>query len=133
MALNSKKILIIDDNEEQLLLARTYLSSFGYEVTTTTEVTCIPLVMSFQPHLILVDINMPDMSGDKLVRIFNHSPGFLDRSVVLLYSALEENALGVIARSTGASGWVSKNQDISCLLEEVRKWMLVAEERRGES
>ena len=58
------KILIIDDDETIHLIARAYLGKSGYEVETAFDgPEGLQMAASMQPDLVLLDINMPKMSG----------------------------------------------------------------------
>ncbi|HEC33552.1 MAG TPA: response regulator transcription factor [Chloroflexi bacterium] len=59
-----ERILVIDDDEGLARLMRLQLERAGYEVRTAGHgVEGIRLVREWEPHLILLDILMPDMSG----------------------------------------------------------------------
>lgn len=63
------KILAIDDQKLILLSVEKRLTELGYQVEIANSgQTGINLYESFQPDLVLVDINMPDMSGLQVVK-----------------------------------------------------------------
>ena len=62
------KILAIDDQKLILLSVEKRLSELGYEVQTANSIESgIQLFNSFKPDLVLLDMNMPEMSGTELV------------------------------------------------------------------
>ncbi|WP_396635021.1 glycosyltransferase [Maribacter sp. R86514] len=62
------KILAIDDQKLILLSVEKRLTELGYVVETATSIEIgIQLFNSFQPDLVLLDMNMPEMSGTDLV------------------------------------------------------------------
>ncbi|MGO4921251.1 response regulator [Maribacter spongiicola] len=62
------KILAIDDQKLILLSVEKRLSELGYEVETANSIEFgIKLFNSFKPDLVLLDMNMPEMSGTELV------------------------------------------------------------------
>ena len=62
------KILAIDDQQLILLSVEKRLTELGYEVRTAVSIeTGIKLYDSFKPDLVLLDMNMPEMSGTELV------------------------------------------------------------------
>lgn len=63
------KILAIDDQQLILLSVEKKLTELGYQVESANSgQTGIDLYESFKPDLVLVDINMPDMSGLQVVK-----------------------------------------------------------------
>ncbi|WP_343329596.1 response regulator [Polaribacter staleyi] len=63
------KILAIDDQKLVLIPLESRLKEMGYEVLTETDgVKGIELYDSFQPDLVIVDINMPSISGLDVVK-----------------------------------------------------------------
>lgn len=64
-----KRILIVEDNELNLKLLRDVLEAHGYATITTKEgATALPLARENQPDLILMDLQLPDISGLDAVR-----------------------------------------------------------------
>ena len=58
------RILVVEDNEKNLVLMRDVLSYFGYEVLEARDgLESIALAVEHRPDLILMDIQMPVMSG----------------------------------------------------------------------
>lgn len=63
------KVLAIDDQKLVLIPLESRLKELGYEVRTETNVLDgIDLYDSFQPDLVIVDINIPFMSGMEVVK-----------------------------------------------------------------
>lgn len=64
-----KQILIIDDDEDLSLIISDMLESYGYAVTCVSDSeTAFRLLSENVYHLILLDINLPDMTGFELCR-----------------------------------------------------------------
>jgi len=69
------KILIVDDDEPIRLVLRTYLSRDGHTIETAVDgADALEKVPVFKPELILLDINMPKMSGFEVVKRLKESP-----------------------------------------------------------
>lgn len=65
----TKQILIIDDDEDLSLIISDMLESYGYAVTCVSDSeTAFRLLSENVYHLILLDINLPDMTGFELCR-----------------------------------------------------------------
>jgi two-component system cell cycle response regulator DivK len=66
---HQKRILIIEDNELNLKLLNDILEFHGYEIVATgLGAAAIDLARQHQPDLILLDIQLPDISGFEVAR-----------------------------------------------------------------
>ena len=74
--LATKRILIVEDNALNMKLLRDVLEAFGYETITTGEgMEGVALACEQRPDLILMDIQLPDISGyDAVRRLKDHPP-----------------------------------------------------------
>ena len=64
-----KRILIVEDNELNMKLLHDVLEAHGYAMITTGEgAAAIALARDYQPDLILMDLQLPDVSGFDAVR-----------------------------------------------------------------
>jgi two-component system alkaline phosphatase synthesis response regulator PhoP len=60
----SKKILVVDDNIDSIMILRSILESQGYTVRTAQSgADALALLASEIPDLVLLDVMMPQMSG----------------------------------------------------------------------
>jgi DNA-binding NarL/FixJ family response regulator len=66
-------------------------------------------VARLQPDLVLLDINMPFLSGDRLFEIFRGHRLVKDVPIVF-FSSNDENALRRMVRETGALGYIPKSE-----------------------
>ena len=65
---DDKKLLLIDDDPNLILLVKDYLEFRGYEVVTANNgVQALKVLEDFLPDLIICDIMMPEMDGYALV------------------------------------------------------------------
>jgi CheY-like chemotaxis protein len=102
------RILIVDDDETHLACARELLEAEGYRVDThQTAFGATERLIRSRPDLVLIDVNMPALSGEALV-------GILRRRVlaagvrVFLYSSNDEDALRKAANRLQIDGYVCK-------------------------
>ena len=64
-----KRILIVEDNELNMKLLRDVLDAYGYVTITTAEgAASLDLARENRPDLILMDLQLPDISGFDAVR-----------------------------------------------------------------
>jgi two-component system, cell cycle response regulator DivK len=65
----TKRILIVEDNELNMKLLRDVLEAYGYATITTAQgATSLALARENRPDLILMDLQLPDISGFDAVR-----------------------------------------------------------------
>lgn len=113
------KILILDDSEISLELEKFVLEERGYEVRTARNLLEFSeQLRSFRPDLILSDVQMPDISGNELVRILKQDYE-TERIPVILFSSKPDEELKVLAEQSGADGHLSKAHGIAKLGEMV--------------
>ncbi len=73
---SSKRILIVDDNEDAAELLRELLSYLGHRVEVAHDgFTALRVAESFHPEVALLDISMPLMSGSELAARLREHPG----------------------------------------------------------
>ena len=119
----SSRILIADDNEQNVELLDAYLS--GLDVETAVAVDgqeTLDKVRSFQPHLILLDIMMPKLSGFEVWSQLNSDPA--TRGImILMVTALNE--LGDIERAVeaGTDDFLSKPVNKIELLKRIENML----------
>ena len=62
------RVLAIDDEEDALTLLRVVLESAGAEVTTLhSPLTALERIAEVKPHVLVVDLGMPEMDGFELI------------------------------------------------------------------
>ncbi len=117
------KILVIDDNEVVLEVTRTTLEAAGYRVVTHDRAAgCVALILQEKPNLVLMDVNMPRLSGDTVLGVLRKAQPSSEM-VMLLYSSLPAEILRVKADAVGAHGFVQKSADPYALVREVNRWV----------
>ncbi|HEX9307760.1 MAG TPA: response regulator [Anaeromyxobacter sp.] len=103
-----RKILIVDDDELHLACAKELLEAEGYEVLVhQTAFGATERLIRSRPDLVLIDVNMPALSGEGLVAILRrrvHATGVK----LFLYSSNDEDALRSAAERLGIDGYVCK-------------------------
>lgn len=115
----NEPVLIVDDNAQNLKLARVVLSGAGYEVKTATDAEeALEVLASFKPRLILMDVQLPGMDGLTLTRRLKADPAFKGVAIVAL-SAYAMKGDAEKAFAAGCDGYITKPIDIVSLPEAV--------------
>jgi CheY-like chemotaxis protein len=64
-----KTVLVVEDNELSLMLLKDFLENHGYAILATgLGETAIELARQHRPNLILMDVQLPDISGTEAAR-----------------------------------------------------------------
>jgi len=114
------KILVVDDNQQNLELLQAYLEDMDCQtVPATNGPQALDIISHDPPDLILLDVMMPKMSGFEVCRRIKNDPGTSDIPVIMV-TALNE--LGDIEHSIdcGTDDFVSKPVNKLELLTRVR-------------
>lgn len=86
------KIVIADDNYQNVELLEAYLSDFDCEIRTAHDgEETLQVVAEFAPDLLLLDVMMPRLSGFEVCKKIRANPGTKDL-LVLMVTALNEAA-----------------------------------------
>ena len=114
-----RKILVIDDDEVCRAVARDSLEQAGFDVIELENPLGMSgIVNSEKPDVVLMDVEMPGMGGEKAVEIFlKHR---LHDCKILLYSGRDARELEKLARECGASGFVPKSVTNEGLTRAIR-------------
>ncbi len=101
-------ILVIDDDKIILELFRRYLESWGFNVLTAQDpYQGVSLAVSSNPVLILLDVYLPEMSGDKILKLLK-SIDITSRIPVIIVSGNLSLDLLNSTYKEGATGFLSK-------------------------
>lgn len=116
-----KHILVIDDDPVVLAMAQDFLEEAGYRVSVAKDaIYSNDVIYGIDPpDLILMDVMMPLMSGDKKVRALKRR----ERSSgipVLLISGKQEAELQRLAVEVGADGYLAKPFNAEKLVDTIR-------------
>jgi len=89
---DAPKIVIADDNDQNVELLEAYLSDFDCEIRTAHDgEETLQVVEEFAPDLLLLDIMMPRLSGFEVCKKIRANPDSKDL-LILMITALNEAA-----------------------------------------
>src|SRR5260221_10974862 len=108
-------VLIVDDNPQNLKLAKVILAAEGYEVKTAIDAEdALRILESFRPRLILMDLQLPRMDGLELTRRLKADPARREIIIIAL-TAYAMKGDDEKAFAAGCDGYISKPIDIDAL------------------
>ena len=111
----AKRILVVDDSEQNRVLLREVLEHFGYEVAVANNgEEGVRLAREWLPDLVLMDMIMPVMDGYTALRIIKSDPAIQGVRVAAVTSFTADEG-DRIAAAAGADGYISKPIDIRTL------------------
>ncbi|MBR0260180.1 MAG: diguanylate cyclase [Selenomonadaceae bacterium] len=111
------KILIVDDDEMMLMMARHILSSRYETVTATTGAEAIEIFEQEKPDMVLSDLMMPEMDGYELHRILQEKTS--ETLPVMFMSANEGDESEIKGFEVGAADYIHKPLRPDVLLRRV--------------
>lgn len=119
--IEATRVLLVDDSELALHYEKALLELAGFEVRCARNLLDIVQELSaFQPHIVLTDVDMPDIKGDELCTTLKRhmSTGMIP---IVLFSALPEDELAELASRAGADAYLSKKNGYEQLAPRLRE------------
>jgi len=116
-------ILVVDDSEVVLAVTKTLLEAAGYRVLTHSgPAGCVAVILQEKPNLVLIDVNMPRLGGETIVKLFGKAQPNSE-AIILLFSTLPSDQLESRAHAAGAHGYIRKTDDTFELVRQVNRWL----------
>ncbi|MDE3015354.1 MAG: response regulator [Pseudomonadota bacterium] len=118
-----KRILIVEDNDLNLKLFRDLLTAHGYETIETKEgIEAVSLTKSERPDLILMDIQLPEISGLDVMRRLKSDDAIRNIPIIAVTAfAMKDDEEKIL--SAGCEAYISKPISIVPFLNTVRKFL----------
>lgn len=120
-------VLVIEDDPQLAKLLRTYLQMEDFEVriAATREQINAALRAQPTPHLVLLDVVLPDIDGFEVLAKMRQHEAVKDVPVIMATAkATRESVLNGLQR--GADGYVTKPYDMDVLLKTVKTVLGIA-------
>ena len=117
----AKTVLIVEDNELNMKLFRDLLEAHGYQTSGTSNgFEALDLVRKLRPDLILMDIQLPQVSGLEVTRWIKDDPDLRTIPVVAV-TAFAMKGDEERIRQGGCEAYISKPISVMHFLDTVRK------------
>nr|WP_299339775.1 response regulator transcription factor [Allomuricauda sp.] len=114
------KILLVDDEPDILEIVSYNLSAEGYEVFTAKNgVEGVSKAKKKNPHLIILDVMMPEMDGIEACEILRSTPG-LENTIITFLTARGEDYSQVAGFDAGADDYITKPIKPKVLVSKVK-------------
>jgi len=120
----SKTILIVDDSSSVRTVVKSALMSAGYDVIEGVDgVDGIAQLKGQKVHLIISDVNMPNMDGITMVKEIKKMPNYRFTPICMLTTESEQSKM-MEGKAAGAKAWIVKPFQPPKLLDAVSKLVL---------
>lgn len=118
-----KKILIVEDNELNLKLFRDLLEAHNYETFETKDGSeAVALAKNVKPDLILMDIQLPEISGLDVTRRLKSDESVASIPIVAVTAfAMKDDEEKIL--EAGCEAYISKPISIMSFLNTVRRFL----------
>lgn len=119
----AERILIVDDNERNLKLAKVVLELEGFTVDAAFDAEqAVTRLEAARPDLVLMDLQLPGMDGLTLTRRIKADPRTRDVIVVAL-TAFAMKGDDERAYAAGCDGYIAKPIDVLTFARTVRAFL----------
>ncbi|MDB5480299.1 MAG: divK [Caulobacteraceae bacterium] len=119
----AKTVLIVEDNELNLKLFRDLIESLGHGALSTGEgLAAFNLARAHRPDLILMDIQLPAISGLEVTRWLKEDPD-LESIPVVAITAFAMRGDEERIREGGCAAYIAKPISVSRFLETMRRFL----------
>ncbi len=122
----TKKVMIVEDNELNMKLFNDLLEAQGFEtVQTSNGLEALDLARAHRPDLILMDIQLPEVSGLEVTKWLKDDDE-LARIPVIAVTAFAMKGDEERIRQGGCEAYISKPISVLKFLETVKSYLNVA-------
>ena len=119
----AKTVLIVEDNELNMKLFRDLLEAHGYQTIGTNKgAEALGLVRQHRPDLILMDIQLPEVSGLDVTRWIKNDPE-LRATPVVAVTAFAMKGDEERIREGGCEAYLSKPISVGKFMDTIRQFL----------
>jgi CheY-like chemotaxis protein len=114
------RVLIADDNRDWADGLKLLLADEGYSVRTVYDGRdALEAARDFQPHVVILDVLMPGMTGFEAGRVFSRHPSST-RPVIIAVTGLPEDSGRTRAEADGFDHYLGKTADSAQILDVLK-------------
>lgn len=126
------RILIVDDEEDILSIAKRYFEKRDMEVVTTNSgKKALALAKKMKPDLVIADVEMPDSDGRNLCLSIKKTPG-LKKTPVIIMSGKKISEKDILeGYAKGSNDYVIKPFSFPVLLAKVKNLLMLYDKCSG--
>lgn len=114
------RVLLVDDEQDILEIVGYNLSLEGYEVFTAKNgIEAVAKAKKKLPHLVILDVMMPEMDGIEACEIMRNTPG-LENTIIAFLTARGEDYSQLAGFDAGADDYIQKPIKPKVLMSKVK-------------
>jgi two-component system, cell cycle response regulator DivK len=118
-----KRILVVEDQEDNLRILRDLLTSAGFEIIEAKDGEAgVKTAVAEQPDLILMDIQLPLLDGYEATRRIKADP-VLTATPIIFVTSYALSGDDIKARDAGCDAYVPKPYSPRQLLAKIREFL----------
>lgn len=118
----SNYVLIVEDNELNMKLFNDLLRAHGFDTVTSIDgLDALDLARRYNPFVIIMDIQLPTLSGIDLTRQIKQDPDLLHIPVIAVTAFSMPNDAENI-RAAGCDHYMTKPISITQFVQAVQKY-----------
>ena len=127
------RILLVDDEQDILEIVGYNLTQEGYEVYTAKNgIEAVAKAKKKEPHLVILDVMMPEMDGIEACEIIRKTPG-LENTMITFLTARGEDYSQLAGFEAGADDYIQKPIKPKVLMSKVKALLRRRKEQVSES
>ncbi|MDP8297509.1 MAG: response regulator [Candidatus Orphnella occulta] len=120
----SKRILVVDDEEDIVALVRIRLEAEGYEVLVASDgQQALDTAKKEMPNLIILDLMLPKIDGYKVCRMLKFDERY-KKIPIILFTARSQSSDKDLGMEVGADAYLTKPFDSKVLLDSIKRLLL---------
>ena len=123
------KVIMVDDNQTNLTMGRNMLKTFFEVYPAPSAAKLFEILENVIPDLILLDIEMPEMSGYEVIKKVKADPRFTDIPVIFLTAKSDENS-ELEGFDLGAMDYISKPFSGPLLIKRISNQLLIVQQKK---
>jgi two-component system alkaline phosphatase synthesis response regulator PhoP len=124
------RILLVDDEQDILEIVGYNLSLEGYQVFTAKNgIEAVSKAKKKQPHLVILDVMMPEMDGIEACQIMRNTPG-LENTVITFLTARGEDYSQLAGFDAGADDYIQKPIKPKVLVSKIKALLRRSKEQQ---